>query len=200
MQIFAVRDFMLKRLLTISALALCLIACQDKANSQVSTISKDGADKNGSILEVDFAVKANADQMADFKDGIVPWASIKDAQQDVSRLVDADTVIIQANTATLNIDYPVKTPVSFKITSENGFTKAEILEKVSQTYQEMYATEEATSTIKTTPMAQRKGLINRNETDGKYGIWGHDIDDLDLSHATINCKNNECVIDLGIES
>ena len=191
---------MLVRLLTVSVVVMCLSSCQDSADKQVSTSIKDSVGKDVSVLEVDFAVKANPNQMADFKDGIVPWASIKDAQQDAKILIDADTIIITANSATLSVDYPVKAPVSFKITSENGFTKAELLQKIGQTYQEIYATEEATSTVKTVPMAERKGLINRNETDGKYGVWGHDIHDLDLSHATITCKNGECVIDLGIES
>jgi hypothetical protein len=180
-----------RTLITLLA-AMCLSACQPSANDQ-NTV-QDG------VYEIDFAVKANAEQMADFKDGVVPWASIKDAAQDAKILIDADTVIITANSATLTIDYPVKAPVSFKIESENGFTKAELLEKVGQTYQEIYTTEEATSTIKTVPLAERKGLINRNTTDGKYGVWGHDIDDLDLSHATITCKTGECVVELGVES
>jgi hypothetical protein len=179
---------MLHRLFSILTIILCLASCQNEAN------------KADGVLEVDFSVKANAEQMADFKDGVVPWASIKDAQQDAKILIDADTVIIAANSATLTIDYPIKAPVSFKIESENGFTKAELLQKIGQTYQEVYATEETTSTVKTVPLAQRKGLINRNETDGKYGICCHDIDDLDLSHATITCKNGNCTIELGVES
>jgi len=31
---------------------------------------------------------------------------------------------------------------------------------------------------KVLPIDLRKGLLNRHKTDGVYGIWGHDIDDL----------------------
>ena len=48
---------------------------------------------------------------------------------------------------------------------------------------------------------QRKGIINRNETDGKYGIWGHDLEDLDLSTIEVyRNKENKLELVLGIES
>ena len=34
-------------------------------------------------------------------------------------------------------------------------------------------------------MDKRVGLSNRNETNGKYGIWGHDLIDLYLSDIEV---------------
>lgn len=158
------------------------------------------AEPKNKVYEVTFSVKAATDQEKAFKDKIVPWASIKNSESDSVRLIDSSLKVISEREATVIIDYPVRAPVSFNITSENGFTKSDLLRKIGQIYKQMYIDEEASSTIKTVPMNQRQGVINRNTTDGKYGIWGHDIDDLVLSSATISCNNGKCVIELGIES
>jgi hypothetical protein len=44
-------------------------------------------------------------------------------------------------------------------------------------------------------------MYNRNETNGKYGIWGHDIADLDISGISVyKTKNGEIILTLNIES
>lgn len=152
------------------------------------------------VSEITFSVKASPQQQKKFPDKIVPWASIKNAESDAARLIDAKLKVLSVREATIVIDYPVRQPVQFKITSNTGFTKAELLIRIGQIYRQIYKEEETSSTIKTVPRGERKGLINRNTTDGKYGIWGHDIEDLDLSSATISCKRGQCIIELGIES
>ena len=152
------------------------------------------------VVEVTFSVKATTDQEKEFKDKIVPWASIKNSESDSIRLIDSNLKVINAREATVIIDYPVRKPVNFKITSDSGFTKSDLLRKIGQIYRQLYKDEEASSTIKTVPMDKRKGVVNRNATNGKYGIWGHDIDDLDINSATISCNNGKCIIELGIES
>lgn len=56
---------------------------------------------------------------------------------------------------------------------------------ISKKYHEIYNEEEKSSKIKTIPLDERTGIINRNETQGKYGIWGHDLSDLDLSSIEV---------------
>ncbi|MDO6432966.1 hypothetical protein Q4E93_20325 [Flavitalea sp. BT771] len=70
----------------------------------------------------------------------------------------------------------------------SGFTRRQIILEISKRYHQMYEEEERTATIKTIPVEQRKTMYNRNETNGKYGIWGHDLSDLELS--TINIYRN----------
>lgn len=158
------------------------------------------AEPESKVYEIMFSVKATADQEKQFKNKIVPWASIKNSESDSLRLIDSNLKVISAREATVVIDYPVSKPVNFKITSESGFTKGDLLRRVGQIYRQLYKDEEASSTIKTVPMDKRQGVINRNTTDGKYGIWGHDIDDLDISSATISCTKGKCIIELEIES
>ena len=72
---------------------------------------------------------------------------------------------------------------------------------ISKKYNEVYAEEEKTANTKTIPIDKRTGLINRNETDGKYGIWGHDLSDLDLSGIEVyKTKDEKINIILLIES
>lgn len=138
-----------------------------------------------------------------FTDGVIPWISVGEAQQQISRLINRNQIVIPHQSAILLIDYPLNKPVEIPIksTSANGFTKEDLAIIVSREYKRIYQEEEATANIKTTPMEQRKGLINRNQTDGKYGIWGHDIEDLDLSGiSVIKDEKGQIYIELMIES
>ncbi|MBC3873975.1 hypothetical protein [Undibacterium flavidum] len=166
----------------------------------ILSLSSNATESKNKVYEITFSVTATPDQEKEFKDKIVPWASIKNSEVDSKRLIDSTRKVISESEATVIIDYPVRKPVNFKITSKDGFTRGDLLRRIGQIYRQMYRDEEASSTIKTVPIDKRKGLINRNATDGKYGIWGHDIDDLDISSATISCSNGKCTIDLGIES
>lgn len=113
-----------------------------------------------------------------------------------------DELVIPWPKVRLVIDYPVRSPVIFELTTpNNGFTRKQIILAISQKFHQMYAEEEKTARTKTTPMDKRQSLINRNETDGKYGIWGHDLADLQLS--TIDVYQNaqgEIYLELDIES
>jgi hypothetical protein len=75
------------------------------------------------------------------------------------------------------------TPVEIKIKADNskGFIRKEFAPKISAKYNRIYKEKEELAKTKTTPIEERQGLINRNQTDGKYRIWGHDIDALNLS-------------------
>lgn len=52
----------------------------------------------------------------------------------------------------------------------------------------MYNEEEKTSDVKSEHIP---GMLNRCATNGRYGVWGHDIDDLILHSADYNPKTGE---------
>ena len=89
------------------------------------------------------------------------------------------------------IDYPLNKPTEIEIRSKEkeGFSRIELIRLISQAYHRIYDEEEASAKVKTVPLKKREDLINRNETDGKYGIWGHNIGDLDLSAIIVQSKN-----------
>jgi len=82
----------------------------------------------------------------------------------------------------IQISYPLHTPASFLARSEDGFTLKQLIDIVSNAYCLIYAKEDETSEVEAMSVSEATGgcscLINRCETDGKYGIWGHDMGDL----------------------
>jgi len=103
------------------------------------------------------------------------------AAKELAALHDGAAAVVQAKTAILVVDYPLNHPVELKLAAAGkAFTRAELVKAVCDAYQQIYAEEEAASAVKTVPAGQRGTLQNRNTTEGPYGIWGHDLDDLDL--------------------
>ncbi|MBX3158658.1 MAG: hypothetical protein KF773_22005 [Deltaproteobacteria bacterium] len=102
----------------------------------------------------------------------------------VARLVDPDEIVIPFERATLVIEYPLTAPARVEIVSpvEHGFTRAELVRAICEEYATIYEAEEATAaSTPTVPPAERSGRGDRNRTDGLYGIWGHDLEDLVLT-------------------
>lgn len=118
-----------------------------------------------------------------FEDGVIPWVSLE--TPDLDNLIDGNELLIEEGIIYLVIDYPVKKPFLKEITAASGrFTRKELMQQISGFYKQMYVEEEETASIKTISVEDRP-ILNRNETDGKYGIWGHDLGDLDLSGIDI---------------
>jgi hypothetical protein len=187
----------MKKLL-ITILFACLIS-SCKTNND-----KNPVETSENLSEILFQVKTNnKDDLEIFEDGIIPWISIKNADSEVNNLIEKDEIVINKGNVTLIIDYPLNNPVEIQIkaNNSNGFSRKELAQKISTEYKRIYQEEEESAKTKTTPIDERQGLINRNQTDGKYGIWGHDIDDLDLSAIILRkAENGEIKLELIIES
>ena len=154
------------------------------------------------IFTIDFKLKATGEDLKTFEDGFIPWISIDNPKAELKYLVDADKIILPFTTAKIIIDYPLNFPADFEIsTTGQGFSRKQLILEISERYHEIYKLEESTATTKTIPLDKRKGLINRNQTDGKFGVWGHDISDLDLSQIEVH-KNSlgQITLTLGVES
>jgi hypothetical protein len=151
------------------------------------------------ITTIAFRVKTQNKE--DFEDGIQPWISIDEPQRDLPNLLNKEEVVISENKVTLIIDYPLTNEFRAYINSTNGFTRERLINEISKSYFMLYEEEEKTATIKTVPVKERKGLYNRNETNGKYGIWGHDISDLVLSEIVVyEATDGQIILTLNIES
>ncbi len=142
------------------------------------------------IGEIQFNLKATEEQKKDWEDGIIPWISLENTSSQINQLINADEIVIKEKLVNIIIDYPLNKPTNFEIESKNGFSRKNLILAISKKYHEIYAEEEKTAKTKTTPIDKRTGIINRNETDGKYGIWGHDLGDLDLSGIEIHQGND----------
>jgi hypothetical protein len=117
-----------------------------------------------------------------------------------------DEVVITDKDIKVSFDYPLKQKFLFDFHSDQGFTRKQLVELIANTYKNIYEEEERTAneyeytykneadeacicTSKVIPIdirVQMGSLMNRNRTDGKYGIWGHDIEDLWLEGISYN--------------
>jgi hypothetical protein len=151
------------------------------------------------ISTIEFKVKT--ENKKDYTDGFIPWASLENPKQDIPNLVEKEKIVIKQSLIKIIIDYPLTNQYEFTLTSNEGFSREQLLLEISNHYYKVFEEEEKTATIKTTPIDKRTTMYNRNQTNGKYGIWGHDIADLVLSSINVyKTKNGEIILTLGIES
>lgn len=111
-----------------------------------------------------------------------------------NKLIDANEKVINENKVKICFDYPFNDKYIFEFTSKNGngFTKGDLVGLIIHQYYQMYREEEETSESKVMPMEERikmSGMLNRNKTNGKYGIWGHDMEDLSLESLYKDANN-----------
>lgn len=180
----------MKKLLIFTFLSIIILGCSSTKNETNKESEKLTNEVGAS--EILFQVRtSNKEDLEIFEDGIIPWISIKEPENSLVNLIDKDEIVLNSNKAILSIDYPLNKPTEIEIRSKekDGFSRIELIRLISQAYHRIYDEEEASAKVKTVPLKKREDLINRNETDGKYGIWGHDIGDLDLSAIIVQYKN-----------
>lgn len=189
-----------------------LSCCQNKGNSPIKTDKQyeaelikrehEAAAKIHSAVGQDVGTFTFEVTTKDpiYQGGVIPWASLESPQRDVPNLIGATDIIIPEKKITVIIDYPLTKEYSFELESATGFTRKDLLLEISKYYYLLYKEEEETATIKTIDMEKRT-MYNCNETNGKYGIWGHDIADLVLTEVYIY-KTNEgkIVVTMGVDS
>jgi hypothetical protein len=128
---------------------------------------------------------------------------LKDHEKSITHLRNPEEIVIPFDHATLVIDYPLTTPASISLDApiHEGFTRVELIKQIHESYVHVYEAEEETAMLKTVPPAERKTTLNRNRTDGVYGIWGHDLTDLVVTAARWTRKTDGSVtIELHVES
>ena len=105
-----------------------------------------------------------------------------------------ETIVLEEGEYKLKIDYPLNNPSVSKLkVGKRGLSRIKLADKICKQYKKIYQEEDKSIGHKT---GNVKGMFNRAESDGKYGIWGHYIDDLTLHCAVV--KNN--VITVGVDS
>ena len=206
-------------LLTVIATVSCVNQAEKKNVPEATISSSDSSTKNyvetirqlenqSTILNYDSLGQLNSkirfdvktDNLEDYKNEKIPWIRIDSPQIDIKNLIEKDEIVIPETRITVIIDYPLSTNYKFELISEDGFTRAQLIKEISKHYYQLYDEEEKTATIKTVPLKERK-IYNRNQTNGKYGIWGHDIGDLVLDEIHVyKNETGEVFLILQLES
>ena len=91
-------------------------------------------------------------------------------------------------------DYPLKYPEIIKHYSKDGFSKLDIMVLVSDDYRNIY--KEEREDIGETP--NESGMLNKKNSHGRHGIWGHSIGELILH--SIRYNKTKKYYELGIDS
>ena len=135
-----------------------------------------------------------------FPDWMLEDTVNKKLQKEINSIKLDDVVTLPNTIYTLTIDYPLTNPFykEFK-TGKKGMTRKGLINLIVKSYRKVYKEEDSSSKIKA---GWIPNMLNRNGTDGKYGIWGHVLEDLMLHTATVNptsslAKNK---ITLGVDS
>lgn len=157
----------------------------DKVDADMALLNKEwdklGWDDDKQIGEIDFTISSTRQEDLEFfEDGKVPWVSIDQPQ--IESLEGKNDLVLPFSRAVVSISYPLTHKVELIVMSEfpEGFTRADLIRKISKAYHDIYQKEEATAKSKIIPPSERADKKERNTTDGIYGIWGYDLSELDL--------------------
>lgn len=95
---------------------------------------------------------------------------------------------------TLIIDYPLTNPFEEKfMTPPEGLTRIGLFTHIASSYKKIYKEEDE----EVGDPGMIPGMMNRQTSDGKYGIWGHGLGDLVLHTAYLEDGN---IISVGVDS
>lgn len=113
--------------------------------------------------------------------------------------LNPDEVVLKCGKYTLIIDYPLSTPCKIDIDTLFPLTRRQLVQLICKAYKQIYREEDETSEIEGGLNKDVGGggpCFNRNRTSGKWGIWGHVIEDLQLHSAEVKNKK----ITVGVDS
>ena len=95
------------------------------------------------------------------------------AHDDPEEILGKDDIITHAKKATVIFRYPLTEEFKFEFKNSQGkITRREFALFIQSTYRRIY-NEESSGQVENIV-----GMLNRQKTDGPYGIWGHHIGDL----------------------
>lgn len=133
------------------------------------------------ILLGSISFEVNTGKTEAGEEGIIPWISLEAGATEIASLVDPHQTVLPYPQVELRIDYPLTYPAHIPLQSAKGFTRLALFRELTAAYTRIYKEESETAAEKVVPASERKQLLNRNKTNGRYGIWGHDLADLVLS-------------------
>ncbi len=128
---------------------------------------------------------------------------------DADNMKDKDDILIDKDKIKVSFNYPLKKEFIFELVPSGGklnFTRIGLATAIANKYQEIYQEERDTSVLPEETCKERSErlggkkcyMINRAQTDGKYGIWGHALEDIVINWVTYYEDKNMC--DLALSS
>ena len=146
-------------------------------------------------IKVEFEYRYD-DQLGWNEDNTSPYISMSDPESSVIGQRSPDEIVIPFKTIRVLYTYPLENSViyTFEAVNGEGFTRAELARKIASGYQRIYREEDeavgVTGNI-------NQFMLNRAQSHGPFGIWGHHIGDLVL-HTVRQQSGN--LFTLGVDS
>lgn len=109
-------------------------------------------------------------------------------------------VIIYEKEISIILNYPLNEAYKFKVSSKHGFSTRLLAERAVELYKKIYAEEEKTSRIKIMSLDERVKKYDsdhRNRTNGKYGIFGYEWENLSIENIYYNKHAKEVKFFIG---
>lgn len=100
----------------------------------------------------------------------------------LQELSDLNRIIIADENIFIEFRYPLSKEVLIRYQKQGGFSKRDVLKNIGEGYKKIYEEEENSSGDPGT----YANLYNRRHSNGKYGIWGHGIEDLVIESLRYN--------------
>jgi hypothetical protein len=139
--------------------------------------------------ETSIAIQSKLDggAVADGETAPFNWMDLRHVPENFSRLLNASEAVLEAPEATLALTYPLEIAATRSIRPADGkaFTRGELVRLIDETYREVYRLETDSQSSPTPAVHERGQLINRPGSDGTFGIWGHDLDDLGIAEIKV---------------
>lgn len=132
-----------------------------------------------------------------------PYIYLASYEESIACQKNKNEIVLKSNKAIVVATYPLNGEFLFEISTKNknGFTRKAIAKEIGKIYEYIYETEDKSSNEKVVPFDDRGTLMNRNETDGIFGIWGHDLGDLCLGGIYVYMDTDgNYYLTLGIDS
>lgn len=116
-----------------------------------------------------------------------------------------DEIVIDKPSIRVEFNYPLRDEHIIELFPCDGkkhFTRGTLAQTIALKYQQIYREEDESTQLKVETVYERTNgafaLVNRAETNGVWGIWGHVLGDLDLH--TVSYDEEKDVYTLGIDS
>ncbi len=109
------------------------------------------------------------------------------------KLIDADAIMIQDTKISISFTYPLSVEVMVECEKEGGFSRMDLFKLIYENYKMFYEEE---NTEVGDPGIYGK-LYNRKKSEGKYGIWGHYLEELYIESLSYDAENKILHMDIG---
>lgn len=102
-------------------------------------------------------------------------------------------IIIKDENINIEFDYPLSNVVKFNFSKSGGFSIYDIIKYICSGYERIYREEEE----EVGNPGHIPGMFNRMASNGPYGIWGHDINDLFIEAIDYDKKKKLITLSIG---